>query len=186
MNVFHHTDSIDYSLIPVLETPRLILRSYNRADLEPLVSIWSDAETTRFIGNRTRSRQEVWQQMLRSIGNWAMLGFGYWAVTDKQSGDLIGEAGFMEAFRDIQPGFIGTPEAGWVLARPYWRQGFANEILEVMNRWSDANLGTKRTVCIIHPEHVASLNLARKHGYHPVYEALLGEAPVCVLERFKS
>ena len=51
--------SIDASSIPVLETDRLHLRAHRLEDLGPLAAIWAKPDTTRFIGNQTRSRGDM-------------------------------------------------------------------------------------------------------------------------------
>ena len=50
---------------------------------------------------------------MRYSGHWAILGFGYWVVRDTQSGRFLGEVGFADYHREIEPSLHGTPEIGW-------------------------------------------------------------------------
>lgn len=175
--------SISYADIPVLETARLRLRAHKIKDLEPMSAMWADPQTTRFIGNQTRSRADIWKQIQRCTGSWALLGFGYWVITDIASGAFIGEAGFMEALRDIDPSFIGTPEAGWVIAPKHWNKGYASEALQAIHAWGDAHFPDRRTVCIIEAGHTASIHVAKKYNYVALCDTLVGQAPIRVFER---
>ncbi|MEW7001648.1 hypothetical protein M5585_22635 [Serratia ureilytica] len=38
---------------------------------------------------------------MRYAGHWALLGYGNWAVRDKQSGEYLGSIGFFDGLRDI-------------------------------------------------------------------------------------
>lgn len=174
--------AVAYQDIPVLETDRLRLRPYKISDLEPMEAMWNDAEYVRYIGNRTRARPDLWKQIQAQIGSWAMLGFGYWVI-ERLDGVFIGEAGFMEGLRAMQPDHIGTPEAGWGIAPAHWRQGYAAEAIGAMLAWRDVHLGGNRTVCIIEPTHLVSIKLAQRFGFHKAYTARLGEEQIVVFER---
>jgi len=177
---FGHIQAAD---IPVLETARLRLRAHALADLDALAAIWADPRTTRFIGNQTRSRQDIWKQIQRTLGGWALLGYGYWAITLKETGVLIGEAGFMEGLRDIAPSFTGIPEAGWVISPSHWNKGYAGETLAAIHAWSDKTLPIKETACIIEPGHAASIHLAEKAGYRLTDKTNIGQDLINIYKR---
>lgn len=176
--------SIGYTAIPVLETSRLRLRAYRLSDLDGLAKIWADPEVTRFIGGKPRSRPDVWQQIQRAVGGWAMLGYGYWAIEELASGRCVGELGFMEGLRDIEPSFVGTPEAGWVLEKASWGKGYISEALGAAFDWRDAHVPIDRTVCIIEPAHAASIRIAGKFGFAKLADTVIAGEPICVFERF--
>jgi RimJ/RimL family protein N-acetyltransferase len=151
--------------IPVIETERLILRGPCAADLDACASMWGDPAVTRFIGGRPLTREESWARILRYVGHWALLGFGYWAVEERGTGRYVGEIGFAEFKREAKPSFEGTPEMGWVLAPWSHGKGFATEAVRAALAWGEATLPSRRTVCMIESGHVASIHVARKCGY---------------------
>ena len=42
------------------------------------------------------------------------MGFGYWVAEEKATGAFLGEIGFADYQRDLEPRLDGVPEAGWV------------------------------------------------------------------------
>lgn len=78
---------------PVLETLRLRLRGHRPEDLSAAAAMWADVEITRFIGGKPFTREDVWGRILRYVGHWNWMGYGYWLVEDKESGRFIGEVG---------------------------------------------------------------------------------------------
>ena len=149
---------------PPLETARLLLRSHAKADFDDCASLWGDLNVTRYITGRASTGEEVWARLLRYVGHWAMMGYGYWTVREKSSGRFVGELGFADFHRDMTPSFGDKPEAGWVLASWAHGQGFATEALRSALAWADTSLDTP-TACMIAPENLASIKVAGKCGY---------------------
>lgn len=127
--------------------------------------MWADPIVTRFIGGKPFSEEDAWTRFLRHIGHWSLMGFGYWVVEEKDTGSFIGELGFADFKRDIQPFLKGTPEMGWALVSKVHGKGYATEAVRAALAWGDAHFPSGRTVCIIHPENLASIRVAEKCGY---------------------
>lgn len=169
--------------VPVVETARLTLRGHRPEDLGACAAMWADPEVTRHISGRPFSREEVWAKLLRYAGHWAWLGFGYWAVEEKASGRFVGDVGFADFKREIEPSLEGTPELGWVLAPWSHGRGYATEAARAALGWGDAKFGAARTVCIVAPEHRASLRVAEKCGYREVQRTTYKGEPTILLAR---
>ncbi|WP_074267162.1 GNAT family N-acetyltransferase [Paraburkholderia phenazinium] len=152
-------------LSTLLETDRLIMRPHVRADFDDSFAMWSDSEVTRFIGGQPSTREETWSRLLRYVGHWTMLGFGYWAVRDKVSGTFIGEIGFANFERQTEPSLGGMPEVGWALTPAAQGRGYATEGVRAALKWADAKWPAADTACIIAPENAPSLRVAQKCGY---------------------
>jgi RimJ/RimL family protein N-acetyltransferase len=152
---------------PRIETPRLILDGHRVEDFEPLAEMWADPAVVRHIGGRPFSRGESWMRLPRYRGLWPLLGYGYWAIREKQTGRFVGDLGFADFHREIEPSIRGVPEAGWVLASWAHGRGFASEALRAALPWLDAKPGIERSVCLIDPANGPSLRLAAKHGFRP-------------------
>jgi RimJ/RimL family protein N-acetyltransferase len=168
---------------PVIETDRVILRPHRLEDFDAYQAMWADPQVTRFIGGRPRTREEAWVRFLRHAGSWSMLGYGYWAIEEKVGGSFVGEAGFHDMKREIEPLIEGVPETGWVLAPAFQGQGLATEVVRGFHDWAKGKPGFARTVCIINPENQASLAVAAKLGYLEVTRTFYHGEPTILLER---
>ncbi|HEY3815188.1 MAG TPA: GNAT family N-acetyltransferase [Caulobacteraceae bacterium] len=168
---------------PVLTTERLILRAHGLGDFADGVAMWSDPAVTRYITGRPSTGEEVWARILRYAGSWRLLGFGYWAITERATGRFLGEGGFHDLKRDFQPPFEGAPEIGWGLIPEAHGKGLAYEATRAMLEWSDAMLDDARTVCLIGPENAASLKLADKLGYREYARTGYRGEPVILFDR---
>jgi RimJ/RimL family protein N-acetyltransferase len=148
-----------------LETDRLTMRPHVIEDFDDSFAMWSDPEVIRFIGGQPSTREEVWARLLRYVGHWALLDFGYWVVREKESGRFVGEVGFANFRRQIEPPLDDMPEIGWALTPAAHGRGYATEAVRAALRWADAEWPATHTACIIAPENAASLRVAQKCGY---------------------
>ena len=169
--------------IPTIETERLILRGHTRDDFPAFARMWADADVTRFIGGAPLSEEDAWARFLRVMGHWAVLGFGFWAVTLKESGRRIGEVGILDVRREIEPSFHGVPEIGWSLLPEAQGRGYAGEAARAAVAWAEAKFGRVRMVCIIHPDNAPSLKLARRLGFREIARTTYKGEPTVLLER---
>ena len=151
--------------VPILETERLRLRRYRSDDFALCSAMWSDPIITRYTTGEPLSPEAAWSKTLRNAGLWPVLGYGYWAVEEKASREFVGETGFADFHRDIQPSIVGVPELGYVFCSRTHGRGYATEAVQAAIAWADQQLGAERTVCIIHEGNAASIRLAEKCGY---------------------
>lgn len=170
--------------VPVLKTERLVLQAPTAGDFPDSLALWSDPAVTRFLGASPASQEAVWGRLMRYVGQWAVLGYGYWVVRDRLTGGFIGEAGFADNHRAMRPDVSGIPEVGWALCMQAQGRGLGREVVGALTSWADSHLGPGRTVCLIHPDNAASLRVARAHGYRTFAETLYDGGPVLVLERW--
>ena len=168
---------------PVLETARLRLRQHRIDDLEALHAIWSDPIVYRCIGGKPATRQDVWFRLLRYGGMWPMLGYGYWAIEDKATGLFVGDLGYADFQREIEPALDGMPELGWAVAPAFHGRGYASEALAAITAWGDVHFGAHRDVCIISPDNRASIRVAEKGGFRHWYDTVFNDAPIGVFAR---
>lgn len=168
---------------PSLDTPRLTLRAHIAADFEDSYAMWSDPRTVRFIGGAPSTRDRAWSRLLNFAGLWPLLGFGYWAVRERETGAYVGEVGFADFHRGTDPAFDGEPEMGWVLHPASHGQGFATEAVTAALAWADAALPHPRTVCMIDPANAASIAVARKTGFSDWTETIFQGDPCLLFQR---
>src|SRR3954465_218419 len=94
--------------LPMLETTPLRRGPYRRDDFEAYARMWTEPAVVRFIGGEPFTREASWTRFLRQIGMWQLMGFGFFALEDKASGELAGECGFHDMHRAIEPSIEGT------------------------------------------------------------------------------
>jgi RimJ/RimL family protein N-acetyltransferase len=149
--------------IPLIDTPRLILRGHCLDDFEIYASMWANPALTRFIGDGSiKPRAEAWTSFLRQVGHWQMMGFGNWVVEEKASARQIGTIGFNERRREERE---GVPELGWMFDGSASGKGYATESLSAALVWGAARFGPVRVIAVTAPDNVASLRVAEKCGF---------------------
>ncbi|HEV2593620.1 MAG TPA: GNAT family N-acetyltransferase [Sphingomicrobium sp.] len=150
---------------PRIETERLVLRPFAAEDLDALAAIWADEEVVRYIGGQKLSREDTWRRSLAACGQWPYVGFGYWIVEARAGGTVVGQLGFADFKRDMEPKLEGEPELGYVFAPSVHGQGIAREACEAVLSWADANLDAASYPAIISPANDASIRLAERLGF---------------------
>ena len=164
-----------------LLTPRLALRPHTVADLDALAAMWADARVTAMLGGRPHTREESWARLLRYIGHQHAFGHGFWAVTERTSGDYLGNAGVMDFVRDLDPP-LTAPEMGWGYRADVWGRGIATEAARAIAAFADTR-GWPATQAIIAPENAASRAVATRIGFRHVRDAVFKGAPTGIYER---
>ena len=169
--------------VPVLETARLRLRAHRSEDHPACAALWADPEVTRHIGGRPFTGEETWRRMLASLGLWSMLGYGYWAVEEKAARRYIGDIGFADFRREIEPSLAGMLEFGWVLSPAVHGNGYASEAVAAATEWAQRHLPDKRAVCIIAPGNGPSIRVAEKAGFREWMRTMYHGEPTVVFAR---
>lgn len=169
--------------VPVVESARLRLRGYSHDDFAAITALWGDPAVTRHITGDPLSEEDAWARLLRAAGHWALLGFGFWAVEEKETGRFVGQIGFADFKRDLTPSFDGAPEIGWVLASWAQGQGFATEAVQAALAWGQDFFGPVRTGCMISPDNLGSIRVAEKCGFRQFASTTYKGDPVLLFER---
>jgi RimJ/RimL family protein N-acetyltransferase len=172
--------------IPTLDTPRLRLRAHALADFPACAAMWADPAVTRHIGGVPSTEQQCWSRMTSYLGHWTLMGFGYWAVEEKSSGEYAGELGFTDFKRDIEPSIKGMPEAGWAFVPSKHGRGYATEAVSAIVAWGDGRFDGARTVCLIDPGNLASIRVAEKCGYARMQAATYRGASTVLFARERA
>jgi len=167
---------------PRLETERLILRAFEKPDFEAHLAIMVKPEVHRFLGPPL-SREDLWRRTMGGVGMWTVLGFGGWMVVRKSDGRLVGNAGFFDAKRELEPDFEGAPEMGWIFDPEVHGQGIGREACTAALEWLDANLQPTPVWAIVAPGNEASLRLSERLGFERVNDTLYNGDPTVVLRR---
>ena len=166
-----------------ITTERLIMRPPTGDDFEDCAGLWGDPDVVRFVGGKPSTREESWSRLTRYAGHWALQGYGFWTVRERESGRHVGEVGLADFKRDITPSLAGAQEMGWVLAKWAHGFGFATEAALAAIAWNARRFKGARLVCMIDPGNGASLRVAAKCGFIEFARTVYKETDVVLLER---
>lgn len=145
----------------MIETERLVLRMFRESDTDAYAEMVADPEVMRFLGGPMMSRPEAWRNMAMVLGHWHLRGYGFWAVEEKESGELAGRVGCW------QPEGWPALEVGWTLRRRFWGRGYATEAARASMSYAFNELNQTRVVSLIAPENVNSIRVAERLGEKP-------------------
>ncbi|GAC1388284.1 MAG: GNAT family N-acetyltransferase [Vulcanimicrobiaceae bacterium] len=169
---------------PVIETARLRLRPHRLDDFDAVAAMWADPRVFEHISGSASTREQSRARLLRYAGHWAMLDYGYWAVEERDSHAFVGDVGFGDYHREIEPSFNGVPELGWVLAPHAHGKGYATEAALAAIAWGQEHFADKpRIACIIVPEHLASIRVAEKCDFALHTRTTYMDSPVLLYSR---
>ncbi|MFG6476565.1 GNAT family N-acetyltransferase [Microbacterium sp. P06] len=144
------------------ETDRLVLRELGPSDLGALTAILSDAETmVAYEGPFDRTEVATW--LARQERRYVEDGFGLWAVTLRETGELIGQCG---PTRQVIEG-ESMVEVGYLFNRRWWHQGFAIEAARASRDWGFHNLPVDRVCSKVRDTNLPSMNVAIRNGMTP-------------------
>ncbi len=144
---------------PLIETARLRLRMLEPEDADSIHSIWSDPEVMKFIPIVVfRTREEVKEFIPLTLQRWEERGFGMFAVTFKETGEMVGYCGLQ--YLD------GTPEVEiyYGFSKDFWDQGFATEAARAVLRFAFEEKKLESIAGITLPDNTASQKVLEKIG----------------------
>jgi RimJ/RimL family protein N-acetyltransferase len=170
-------------MIPTIETERLILRPHRLDDFEAYAEMWADPDVVRFIGGKPFDREASWSRFLRQAGIWQVLGFGFFAIEEKETGRFAGEAGFHDLRRSMDPVIEGTLEAGWALNPDVQGWGYATEAMTAAIGWAEGAFPGRAMTCIINPDNLPSIRVAQRLGFAELARTRYQDSAVTVFRR---
>lgn len=147
------------------ETTRLLLRPVTIVDVDAIFDSYAqDEEVTRYLIWRPhRSRSETRAYVARCIATPAEVECTYMLVS---RGDNVVRGAF--ALRQRAPHRV---DCGYVLARPWWRQGLMTEVLTEVSVWALRQSSLFRIGAVCDVENIGSASVLEKSGF--VREGLL-------------
>ena len=139
--------------------PTVQLRPFTAADVTAAHRVYSDPEVMRWVGHGAVRALSGTESMIRQyMAHQRTHGFGFWAVVDRRSGELIGDAGLA---RTID----GEVEMGYTLGRPWWGRGLATEAAGLCVEAARSPLGLARLRALVEEPNLASRHVLEKLGF---------------------
>lgn len=143
----------------MIDTQRLIIRSWRNADRAPYAAMGQDAAVMRYLGP-LQSRAETDAAIDRMIAIEAECGHCFWALERRRDSALLGFCGLLPGKAPLE----GKIEIGWRLASAHWGQGYAREAAAAVLGWAWANTRHPAVHAITVPANSASWGLMERLG----------------------
>ncbi|MDQ3678668.1 MAG: GNAT family N-acetyltransferase [Actinomycetota bacterium] len=143
-------------------TEHLVLRPYRPEDVAELHAVvYGDHEAMRLLGG-ARDLAGTRAAVERSMNQQELDGYSFWAVIERESGLMAGEAGLFplaEDRRDIA--------LGYALGVSFWGRGYATEAGRAVLDEAFGPLGLERVVAITRATNFRSRRVLSKLGFSP-------------------
>lgn len=143
--------------IPVIETPRLILRGPKSSDFEGFAAFTASDRSIHVGG--PLSRVMAWRGFCHATGHWLHRGYSSFIIVDKVTDLPLGMSGpwFPEGWPE--------PEIAWTIWVPEAEgKGMAFEAAQAARAWAYHTLGWTTAISMIAAENARSQALARRMG----------------------
>lgn len=145
----------------ILQTPRLLLRRFEPADLEPLYALYRDPEMRRYYPDCTRTLAQTRDELEWHQHGWpGQPQLGLWATVERASGAFLGRCGLLP----WEIAGRAEVELAYMIDKRRWGEGLASEAARGIAAHARERLGLRRLVCKIEFGHAASAAVARKLG----------------------
>jgi [ribosomal protein S5]-alanine N-acetyltransferase len=145
------------SVLPIT-TDRLVLRGFEPADAPAILAVYGDPEVMRHVGEGHAVDLAGAETMLAEyIEHQRRHGYSFWAVVERASGALIGDAGLYSADAEV--------ELGYTLGRAWWGRGYATEAAQACLDAAFGELGLRSVIAVADPANPASARVLEKLGF---------------------
>ena len=130
----------------ILETERLILRTFEDADLGPMIAINQDPKVMEYFPALGDSEQTQ-KHLQRICEHYNKYGYSLYAVELKASGAFIGFVGLLHSTQQEFPAsFMPATEIGWRISSQHWGHGYAPEAAIAVLHYAFTRLGLTEIV----------------------------------------
>ncbi|MBI3168859.1 MAG: GNAT family N-acetyltransferase [Chloroflexi bacterium] len=147
------------SVLPSRATARLVLRPFTMADAEVLCEIVNEPDIFQYFPSKATWLLEKCERYINyQTRHWENLGYGHWAVTLAETGQLIGWCG-LEFLPDTK-----ETEVGYLLSKPFWGRGYATEAANASVQFGKKDIRLQEIIGLTDPLNVASQKVLEKNG----------------------
>lgn len=147
----------------VAKTERLILRTWEPADLDTFIRVTNTPAVMRWLGG-VWSRAEHDAAFERIQAYQRDHGHTYWIVERKADGALLGFCGLKRLNSPGAGALTGDVEVGWRLREDVWGQGIAKEAAIACLDLAFGRFGAPHVVAITVPGNTSSQGLMQRLG----------------------
>jgi len=144
---------------PIVITERLVLREMLQDDFEDLREMLQDPDVM-CAWEHTFSDAQVQGWLDRQFERYRA-GAGFWAVVEKRTGEMVGQAGLV--WTDVNGERV--LELAYMLKKDHWGKGFAVEGSRACLAYAFEKMGIDKVYATVRPENLASVKVAERLGF---------------------
>jgi RimJ/RimL family protein N-acetyltransferase len=144
-----------------VETPRLILRQWQQADIKPFSELNNDEDVMEFFPS-VSTVDETMAQIDRATNHIKQHGFGFFAVERKDNSEFVGFTGLSHP--RFESYFTPCVEIGWRLSKANWGYGFATEAAKACLQFGFETLKIDEILSFTTEHNIRSENVMKKIG----------------------
>jgi RimJ/RimL family protein N-acetyltransferase len=154
----------------ILETKRLILRTWEFDDAKDALKIWGNSDVMKYIGKPFENLDAAKKAMQNAISAQEKHGTCLWAVVTKKNQTIIGACGFhLVEDKILEIAYHFIPE--------FWGKGFAFETAEGCIEYAFTKLNAQKIVGFTDVENLSSQKVLEKNGFEFVETVTFDEMP---------
>lgn len=144
----------------ILETERCLIRETTEEDVDAFYRVYAEPSVTAYMEDLFADRDEEIDYIRQYRKNmYEFCDFGIWTVLLKETGEIIGRAGFA-----LREGYE-EPELGFLIGVPWQGKGFATEVCEAILQYGAEELGFTQVQALVEPENAVSIKLLQNLGF---------------------
>jgi RimJ/RimL family protein N-acetyltransferase len=149
-------------MVNVIETERLILRTWKDQDVEAYYLINQDDNVMEFLPKPSLTMPQVSDFISKMNIQMTETQYTLWAVELKETGKMIGFIGLN--YTDWESSFTPAVEVGWRLGSQYWGKGYATEGAKACIDYGFNKIGLEEIISFTAIDNIKSTNVMKKLG----------------------
>ena len=158
------TDITTMTIIPfLLETDRLVIRTFRDDDLEAFLAYRNDPEVAKYQGWSVPYPREKATEFIEEMKNKNPAEPEGWyqaAIVVKENGEFVGDAAFFIKEDEDRKAYIGC-----TIMQKYWRMGYGMETTRRLLSYLFEERGLHRVVAETDVENIASYSTLERLGF---------------------
>jgi len=152
---------MDAKTIPIITTPRLVLRWVSEDDVDTLYEIFSVPEVLRYMDRGPLPNREAAVALQREIAEGNESGRMFkWGIALRDSNTIIGTTTLFNLNLDN-----GRAELGYAMGHAYWGKGYMNEALKALVSHAFEVMSLRRLEADVDPRNAASIRTLERLGF---------------------
>jgi ribosomal-protein-alanine N-acetyltransferase len=151
-----------------IETPRLVIRTFEPRDAGAWLALVNDPEVTRYLPPTPEATMETFAEALeRRHAMEREIGYSMWAVDDKATDAFVGQCGI----RPVEQGAGPEIDLAYHYTRASWNKGYGTEAAIAVLAHGLGPVGLDRIMAVAMQENAGSWRIMEKAGMR--YEGLV-------------